>query len=88
MSKKDAALKMAIISFEAIMKAGLEDTQAEILQCKEALEQPEENDQYWYNKGYGQGKFDALMDAELKNPAQEPVAWIDDYKNIELKLKQ
>jgi hypothetical protein len=40
MNKKNEALKMAIISFEAIMKAGLEDTQAEILQCKKALEQP------------------------------------------------
>ena len=37
---KDKALQMAIISFEAIMQAGLEDTQAEILQCKKALEQP------------------------------------------------
>lgn len=24
----------------------------------------------------------------LEQPAQEPVAWMDDYKNIELKLKQ
>lgn len=40
MNKKNEALKMAIISFEAIMKAGLEDTQAEILQCKKALEKP------------------------------------------------
>jgi len=50
---KDEALKMAIISFEAIMKAGLEDTQAEILQCKKALEQPT-----------SLGDFDAMSKAE------------------------
>ncbi|CAB4122078.1 hypothetical protein UFOVP17_54 [uncultured Caudovirales phage] len=62
---KYEALKMAI---KELSQTALGDTPA-LKACKEALEQQDENDQHWYNEGYGQGKFDALMDAEL---AQEP----------------
>ena len=92
MSKKNAALEMAIISFEAIMKAGLEDTQAEILQCKEALESQEIgdaeirqmlNDIEYYQKRVEELEsqkqeydINEMIDKITPENLQEPVAWM------------